>query len=122
MFALTAKYIERDSDSATAKRIGRYAILFPYGTWFIVISFIIVGVSTFFFGFMRYKSAGQIEAVLNDELLTYVSIGIYSAANIAMLLVIAYRNKLQNLAAESIEDTHSFVDEFLHGGANGRDN
>lgn len=116
MFALTTSYGEWDTESATAGRIGRFAILFPYGTWFITISFGLVSISTFFFGFIRYNSTGQIETVLNSDLLVQLSIWIYAIANMAMLLVIAYRNRLQNFVAESKSEEHDFVNAFLRGG------
>ena len=115
MFALTTTYGEWDGPNTTASRIGKWAILFPYGTWFISISFVIGAICTFFFGFIRYDATGQISAILNNDTLVQISIWVYLVANIAMLLVIAYRNKLQNIVPDTRLEEHDFVSAFLKG-------
>lgn len=115
MFALTTNYAEWNSENTTAPRIGQLTFLFPYGTWFLVISLFIAIFSALFFGFIRYKSAGLITADLNFEVLIPVSVAMYLLANACWYLVSIYKNALVDAAASTSSDEREFVAKFLKG-------
>lgn len=115
MFALTTNYAEWNSANTTAPRIGRLTFLFPYGTWFLVISLIIAVLSALAFGVIRYREEGQIIADLNADALVYVSVIMYLCANVCWFLVSVYKNALVDTAASTTSDERNFVRDFLRG-------
>ena len=98
VFALTFNYGDwgGDNQSPSASRIGNITFAFPYGVWFVFISFMIAMTSVFCFTLMRFEGAGFIIARLNYDYLIGVSMLIYPISLLCLFLVCVYRNDLSN--------------------------